>query len=249
MPAETDGILMLDEIPSTNDYLEELLSKSSFPEGYIVSAGFQSAGKGQENNHWESNPNDNILASMALYPNFLRADQQFYLTVAVSLSACSLITEADSSLNPMIKWPNDIFLNDRKICGILIKNSISGNSIRHSIAGMGMNINQLTFSGRAPLAISLSSVTGEKYYIPSLLTNWRKHLMYWYNMMRNGDLNYPEQEYLKRFYRLNESHEYLIRGKRTRATITGIGSYGWLKLKGDDGTDWLCDLKEVVFFP
>lgn len=241
------GLIELAETPSTNDYLEALLMKERPLEGSMVTAGFQSEGKGQEGNGWESEAGKNMLVSVVLYPEFLNADQQFFITMAVSLSVCSLIVEIEPQLKPMIKWPNDIFINKRKAAGILIKNAISGNGILYTIAGVGLNVNQQQFSDNIPLAVSLSGVTGRSYHLPTLLTKWHEHLMFWYEQMKLGNFGYLKEQYLNRFYRLNEPCEYLIDGKKVTATIKGIGSYGRLKLIDSDGTTYLCNMKEVVF--
>lgn len=249
MKSKLPVMIELRETASTNDYMEMLLSTSIPEEGSIVYAMYQTSGKGQENNRWESEAGKNILATALLYPHFLRPDQQFFLTMVVSLSVCTLISKTEPTLPPMIKWPNDIYLNNRKIAGILIKNALSGNSIQHTITGLGMNINQTRFSAMAPLAVSLSGITGKTYHIPTLLSNWHESLMWWYSQLRKNRLYMLENEYLGRLYLINQPAEYIINGNRLTATIAGIGDFGKLRLHGEDGTEYLCDLKEVVFVP
>jgi len=249
MKSTIPGLIELRETTSTNDYMEMLLSSSNPEEGSVVCALFQTSGKGQENNRWESEAGRNILATAVLYPHFLRPDQQFFLTIVVSLSVCTLISKTEPALQPKIKWPNDIYLNNRKIAGILIKNALSGDSIQHTITGLGMNINQTRFSANAPLAVSLSEITGKKYHIPTLLTNWHESLMWWYNQLRENRLSMLEAEYLGRLYLIHQPAAFIIRGKRLTATIAGIGEFGKLRMVGEDGTEYLCDLKEVIFVP
>lgn len=249
MKSKLPGMIKLSETASTNDYMEMLLNTTNPEEGLIVYAKYQTSGKGQENNRWESEAGKNILATAVLYPYFLRPDQQFFLTMVVSLSVCTLISKTEPTLQPMIKWPNDIYLNNKKIAGILIKNALSGNSIQHTITGLGMNINQTSFSANAPLAVSLSGITGKTYHIPTLLTNWHESMMWWYSQLRENRFSMLEAAYLDRLYLIHQPAEFIINGKRLTAMIAGIGEFGKLRLNGEDGSEYLCDLKEVVFIP
>lgn len=242
-------IIRLDETTSTNDYLEEFLTKAPLPEGSVVLVRHQTHGKGQENNHWESEPDKNLTFSLVLYPHFVRAEQQFVLTQVLSLSLCALLDELNLPKKAMIKWPNDIYVGQRKIAGMLIKNNITGNYISQTIAGIGLNVNQLSFTENAPNAISIATIGGKEYDKNALLTMWHTLFMRQYENLEKGNFTQIHNAYLSRFYRLNEMADYIIENEKQRATITGIGEYGMLKLTADDGREFTCGMKEVVFLP
>ena len=241
------NFIYYDEVDSTNTRAAELLLKQPLSEGTVIYAGRQIAGAGLGENKWQSEAGKNITASVVLYPEFLPAEDQFKLTMVMSVSICNMLEALDESLKPQIKWPNDIYLNHRKVAGMLIKNNISGNTISQTIAGIGLNVNQLTFDERAPLAISLAMITRRKYDIVELLTKWHAALGQTYYLLQSGRAHEIEKDYLDRFYRLNQWANYTINDEKLRAKITGIGAYGMLQLKAEDGREFSCGLKEVVF--
>lgn len=241
------NFIYYDEVNSTNFTAAELQLKQPLPEGTVIYAGSQSAGAGLGENKWHSEPGRNITASVVLYPVFLPAEEQFKLTMVMSVSICYMLESLDKALKPQIKWPNDIYLNNRKVAGMLIKNNISGSTLSQTIAGIGLNVNQAAFDARAPLAISISMITGREYDIVELLTKWHTALGQTYRLLKSGKGYEIEREYLARFYRLNQWANYIINNENLRAKITGIGAYGMLQLKGEDGREFSCGLKEVEF--
>ena len=159
---------------STNTLLKELLAKGEWPEGerFLYTA-FQTAGRGQAGNGWESEEGKNLLCSILLPP---RKDL-FYLNVLVSVAVHkviqSLLFERSGLLSlseaVSIKWPNDIYYGDKKIAGILIENAILGNEVKYSIAGIGLNVNQTTFLSSAPNPVSLKLISGKETDIDALM--------------------------------------------------------------------------------
>ena len=243
------NFIFLDKVDSTNLHTESLLLSGSLPEGSIIYANEQTFGVGLGTNKWFSEPGKNITATVVLYPDFLPPEDQFKLTMVVSVSVCLLVESIDITLKPEIKWPNDIYLNGRKLAGMLIKNSISANSISHTIAGVGMNINQTVFGEEAPLAISLSQITGSESDIPDLLTKWHNFLGKVYLDLKSGKSETVFAAYMDRFYLKGKAAGYIINGEKMIATIVGIGDYGQLKLISADGREFTCGLKEVEFIP
>lgn len=144
---------------STNTLLRELIAQGNPPD--FVYAGYQTAGRGQTGNGWESEANKNLLCSILLAPR----QNLFELNMAVSIAVHRLVNRSLPDRGLTIKWPNDIYWNDRKIAGILIENAIVGSEIRYSIAGIGLNINQTQFVSDAPNPVSLKQITGEQYNI------------------------------------------------------------------------------------
>ena len=136
---------------STNTLLRELIAKGEWPEGeHFLYAGYQTAGRGQTGNGWESEAEKNLLCSILL--------------PVVAVAVQRLLGEAFT-----IKWPNDIYYGDKKVAGILVENAIIGNEIKYSIAGIGLNVNQVEWQSDAPNPVSLKQITGRTYDIDALM--------------------------------------------------------------------------------
>lgn len=158
---------------STNTLLRRMIAAGDPPE-YIYS-GFQTAGRGQTGNGWESEEGKNLLCSVLLPP----CEQPFYLNVAVSVAVHKTILSILRHAKPVhslsgeagltIKWPNDIYWGDKKIAGILVETAISGNTIRNAIAGIGLNVNQTEWRSGAPNPVSMSQISGEEYRIDAVM--------------------------------------------------------------------------------
>ncbi len=159
-------IRWVDEAASTNSLLAS--EASCLGHGAVVAVRKQTAGRGQRGNSWESEPDANLTFSMLLRPRTIRAASQFELSMLVSLGVCIALEEA-SGEKFRVKWPNDIYHGDHKICGILIENSLDGFRIGRSIAGIGINVNQTVFVSDAPNPISLANITGCAYDLETLL--------------------------------------------------------------------------------
>ena len=150
---------------STNTLLRELIVRGNPPE--FVYAGFQTAGRGQTGNGWESEADKNLLCSILLPP----VKEPFYLNVMVSVAVQRLLGDEFT-----IKWPNDIYWQDRKVAGILIENAMVGNEIKYSIAGIGLNVNQTEWRSDAPNPISLKQITGKDYDLDALMQSLLKEM-------------------------------------------------------------------------
>jgi BirA family biotin operon repressor/biotin-[acetyl-CoA-carboxylase] ligase len=146
---------------STNTLMKELLAKGEWPEGerFLYTA-FQTAGRGQAGNGWESEEGKNLLCSILLPPR----KELFDLNVLTAVAVQRLLGEGFT-----IKWPNDIYYGDKKIAGILIENAILGSEVAYSIAGIGLNVNQTTFLSSAPNPVSLKQISGKETDIDALM--------------------------------------------------------------------------------
>ena len=157
-------MIHLNETDSTNRYLQQLCQEAGnnkVEEFTTVCADYQTAGKGQRGNSWEAAKGANLLFSFVCYPTFVPIRQQFVLSQLISLGIKETLDEYCSDIS--IKWPNDIYWKEKKICGILIENDLQGNSIGRCISGIGLNINQEVFLSDAPNPISLKQITGKHY--------------------------------------------------------------------------------------
>lgn len=160
-------LIWLDEVASTSSYLAAVAE--GLPHGAVVAARSQTAGRGQRGNSWEAEPGRNLTFSMLLRPSGIAAAEQFRLSEAVALGIAATLQEALPAVAVRIKWPNDVYAGDRKICGILIENSLMGNIIRQSIVGVGINVNQTEWRSDAPNPIAMAQLAGREYELGPLL--------------------------------------------------------------------------------
>jgi len=147
---------------STNSLMKELIAKGQEPR--FIYAGYQTAGRGQTGNSWESEEGKNLLCSILLPPD----KDLYFLNIAVGVAILRTISELGIS-ELGIKWPNDIYYKDKKLAGILVENAIIGSEVKYSIAGVGLNVNQTEFRSDAPNPVSLKQITGRDYNIDELM--------------------------------------------------------------------------------
>jgi BirA family transcriptional regulator, biotin operon repressor / biotin---[acetyl-CoA-carboxylase] ligase len=241
-------IIRFSQISSTNAYAMDLLSKIRPAEGVIILADHQTEGRGMDNNNWESEPGKNLTFSTILYPGFLAPDRQFWLNQCISLGIAGFIRTMVPNQTITIKWPNDIYIDNKKVCGILIQHSIMGNMIIYSVIGIGININQKIFTSNAPNPVSIQMATGLDHDLDDCLAEVCKHLNHWYLQLMEGNQSFLEKEYLDHMYRFNEWHQYLVKGEMLHARITGLSEYGQLRLTDETGKAWICDIKEIKYY-
>ncbi|MGE0018069.1 MAG: biotin--[acetyl-CoA-carboxylase] ligase [Draconibacterium sp.] len=239
------NFIFLTETESTNNYANQLLLTKAAMEGTVVMTQFQTKGKGQQGNSWESEPGKNLLVSYILQPKFLKAANQFYLSKAVSLALTDLLTEENIEVS--IKWPNDIYTGNKKIAGILIENTIMGQNLYTSVAGIGLNLNQTVFISDAPNPVSLTQLTGKNYNVEIVAERLWENLKFRYNELRSGDLKEIEVTYLSRLFRYQTWAFYAKQGVVFEARITGIGQFGQLRLEHRSGEISEHLFKEVEF--
>jgi len=235
------------EIHSTNTYLLDLLSKTNPPEGTCVTSDFQSAGRGQIGRSWHSEAGMNFLASFLFTPQNLPVDRQFELSMTIALAVKSLVCQFCSHVS--IKWPNDIYVGDRKIAGILIQNNLRGNHIAASVAGIGLNCNQTIFPVHLPNPVSLAQCTGHPFDLEEIRIRCSMALENMYHRWQSGDVQNIQAEYITSLYRYNQYFQYRIStsGIILQAKITDITREGKLVLEEQTGRAYSFDLKEVEY--
>ena len=244
----THEIIRLEITDSTNRYAAALISEKEINEGTIVLARCQSAGKGQKNNVWESEAGKNLTFSMILTPVFLSSEKQFYLNKIISLAIADFLKSVIKDFQEIkIKWPNDVYVADKKIAGILIENFLQGNKNNYSVIGIGLNINQKKFLSDAPNPVSMTNITGEFYVTDEVLTDLCKCIDRRYKQLRKNRFTEIDNNYLDALFRFGEFFTFKINNKKLQAKITGITSYGKLILETEAEEKMECDLHEVVF--
>jgi BirA family biotin operon repressor/biotin-[acetyl-CoA-carboxylase] ligase len=205
----------------------------------------QTDGIGQRGNHWESAPGENLTFSLVLKPTFLAAERQFRLTQALSLAVTDFLKAFPLPYPVHIKWPNDIYVGQEKICGMLTNNRLQGNHICASICGIGININQHTFPDWIPNPTSIAILTGKQYPLDQLLQQLLECIAKRYDELRKQ--HDPNQEYLNRLMNLGTPAKYLYQGREITATITGVNSFGHLLLDTKEGEQLCCEMKEIQY--
>ncbi len=133
----------------------------------IVVTDCQTGGRGQRGNSWEAEPGKNLTFSVVIKPEGFRARDQFALSEAVALATVETLGEA--GIEAKVKWPNDIYVGDRKIAGLLLEHAVTGMFITHTVAGIGLNVNQTEFRSDAPNPVSMAMLTGQEYELDPLL--------------------------------------------------------------------------------
>lgn len=236
--------LFLPQIGSTNTYCKELLSSNTPPpEGLIVQTGFQTNGKGQMGNVWKVSEGKSLTFSCIIYPDFISPSEQFYLNMAVSLSVVELLDEYIG--NAKIKWPNDIYINNKKIGGILIENSLLGNKIQSSVLGIGININENNFVG-LPNATSLFLELGVDYPITYLLQQWCALFEGYYALLKSRSFGSLNKLYLQRMWNYNKQVTYNKQGIEQQGIIKGVNPLGQLLME-ENGKQVIYNFKEISF--
>ena len=228
------SLLILEETDSTNLFLQRIL-KDSPVEGTVVWAKNQYAGKGYANAHWESEKSKNLTFSVLIYPKFLEPNHIFYLNKLTSLAVFKALKTYIPNEKIEIKWPNDILVNKKKICGILIENNLD-TRINSSIIGIGLNVNQLQFSSLIDYkTTSLKKITQHEYDLYELLQEINYWLEYCYFLLKANYWDTIDREYLQNLLGYQEVSQFKSNGRIFEATIIGVHKDGRLALQENEG--------------
>lgn len=240
------NILTFDTLPSTNKYCE-LLNLDKVEEFTIYYTKEQTAGIGQKGNHWESAPNENLTFSIILKPHFLAFEDQFQLTKILSLGVGDYLYAALPQHDIAIKWPNDIYVDGKKICGILTTNRVNHGVLSSSICGIGFNVNQSHFPDWIPNPTSLALLSQREYNLIEVLEGILDGIKHWYDHLCNHEWDQIDATYLSRLYRLDQWADYQYLGNPITAKILGVNRFGHLQIETQQGNHYSCALKEIVF--
>ena len=235
----------LEQIDSTNAYLQRQQSEGDI-RNWVVSATKQTAGKGMGSNGWESEVGKNLTFSLALDMSFLPAERQFLLSEAVPLGIIEVLDTILPAERLYIKWPNDIFYENRKLAGILINSTIKANMMDVSIIGIGLNVNQMRFQNWPTFPISLKQITGRDYDLQPLLEQIAEHILLKVEQLKSAPA-VIEQEYLKRLFRYRTWAEYEVDRKALWLFMTGIDQFGRLQLVDKQQERHCYEIKQIKF--
>ena len=239
------NIILVETVDSTNTCLKKLAHNEVLEEGTIIVTHNQTAGKGQRGNSWESETGKNITCSALLFPSFLPAQRYFLLSEAVSLGVKETLDTYIDGVT--VKWPNDIYHNERKIAGILIENELMGNVLKMSIVGIGVNINQEHFLSDAPNPVSLKQITGHDYNSETILKELIKNILYRYQQLKNGDTESIIRMYHKALYCKTGFYRYEDNEGTFKARIDRVSDNGFLHLVTDKNEKRSYAFKSVRF--
>ena len=223
---------------STNTLLKQLAAEGNPPE--FIYAGYQTAGRGQTGNSWESEERKNLLCSILLPPN----KNLYFLNIAVGVAIIRELEVRGLEVRGLaIKWPNDIYWKDKKLAGILVENAIIGSEVKYSIAGIGLNVNQTTFVSDAPNPVSLKQITGKEYDIDQ----WMQDLL----EAVKAVLNEPEEviwsEYKAHLYRREGYWPYEDKNGRFEARIQDVLPTGEIVLKDKKNKKRIYHFKQIRY--
>jgi BirA family biotin operon repressor/biotin-[acetyl-CoA-carboxylase] ligase len=225
-----------------------MLRQHELPEFTVIRTSFQTGGKGQGENKWESQKSKNLLFSILLRPEHIPVEEQFTLSQMISLAIIEvLISYTSKKTEPQkfkIKWPNDIYFEDKKLGGILIENSLMKGKMATSIIGIGLNINQQKFISDAPNPVSLSEIMGKPCRKVNMLNFIFEKLQ---EIYQQNDAAAIQRQYISHLYRFDEWHDYQAGEEIFRAKITGVMPDGKLMLELVSGEMRGYYFKEVGF--
>lgn len=215
-----------------------------FPEFGAVMADFQEGGRGQGTNRWHSSAGQNLLISICFRPQ-IPASRQFVFNEYFATSVRNLLSLYISGVK--IKWPNDIYVEDRKLAGILIEHSVLGDRLGYTIAGVGLNVNETDFPADVPNPVSLSQLTGKQYDVQEIASQLLSLCRDAYPTLQVQNWPSLENDFLSNLYRIEEWSSFIIENQEVEAKICGVDEYGRLLLQGRKGEKWCCGMKEVKY--
>ena len=238
--------IWLEETPSTNVSAYEMVTMNRLPEGTAVLSKYQTQGRGQFRTVWESEHGMNLLVSYVFYPSFLEPRDLFRLNKTLSLGVYDYVKSVVKK-NVTIKWPNDIFIGDKKIAGILIENSITFSDVNYSIAGVGLNVNQQKFSTFEVAATSLKLITRKKTDIEKCFHSLSASLEARYLQLKEKKFERIETDYIKALYRMNKLSLFRRKGNVFKARIVNVLDDGKIVLEHESGKLEAFRFKEISF--
>ncbi|MDD5695754.1 MAG: biotin--[acetyl-CoA-carboxylase] ligase [Bacteroidales bacterium] len=240
-------IVCLDRISSTNAFVLKEMKEHSFPEGCVVVALNQYAGQGADVNTWESEPGKNLTFSIILYPDFLPLEYQFMLNKMASLGLFDYVSRLPVTEPVAIKWPNDLYIGNKKAAGILINNMILGSSLVSTVLGIGLNINQQTFLSGAPNPVSLKNATGRDFDLSRCLTDLCYCLDRRYQELKKGCFIQMDDEYFRHQFRRGSYFPFQYQSRQIVAKIEDVDEMGRLVVTTTDGKMIRSNPKEITY--
>ena len=237
--------IRLKETDSTNRYLRELATKGQAlndDEMCVVTADYQTAGRGCGTNRWESERGQNLLFSLLCQPKGIAPSRQFHLSMMISVAVADVLSRYVDGVS--IKWPNDIYVGDGKIAGILIECRVLAGQLCDCLIGVGLNVNQTVFLSDAPNPVSLRQLTGREHDREHLL---KEILDAFERLFNSHDGEALSTKYKSLLYRRTGSWQYADSEGVFNARQLDVTDEGLLVLLDEEGRERRYAFKEVAF--
>jgi BirA family transcriptional regulator, biotin operon repressor / biotin---[acetyl-CoA-carboxylase] ligase len=234
-------IIELDRVDSTNNYASQLFSTGEFEDGTVVLAHEQFSGRGQHKHSWSSEAGKNLTLTVCLRPRFLAPGRQFHLNKAIALGVLDFIRSFPEIVSDQhyrasaIKWPNDLYVGNRKIAGILIENRIMGSFLETSFVGIGININQTIFASDIPNPVSLIHILGHETDLKAVLISLCGFLEIRYRQLWEVNNDTTDQDFDQNLLGFKEWREFATGGTRIRGKIDAVDETGRLLVEFPTG--------------
>jgi BirA family transcriptional regulator, biotin operon repressor / biotin---[acetyl-CoA-carboxylase] ligase len=238
-------LVQLQSVDSTNSVASQFLKEGRGEEGTVILAVHQTGGRGQGNNKWISESGSNLLFSIILKPDFLPAYKQFYLSMSVAMGIRSYLSGL--GIPALIKWPNDIVVNRKKLAGVLIENSILSGNLNSSVIGIGLNVNQRVFPSELPDPTSMALEAGHPFELSGTLRELLSSMEYSIQILYQGKLGEIRTAYLNQLWLMNTVAAFRDQTGTFRGRIVDIAETGELMVRGADGNTRTYGFQEVEF--
>ena len=218
-------VFKLESVDSTNNFAANLINEGLADNGAVVMADFQTNGRGQRSNSWESDAGMNLTASFIYFPANLTLSEVIQINWWVSLGVINCLN--GMGIKAKIKWPNDIYVDDCKLGGVLIETTNQSNTVKSVIIGVGINLNQTVFNRQNATSIKKLRGTFTKtedvlWMLCDSLTRYENEL---------GDYNLLKESYENYLYRLREKSSFQLGNQRVEGEIIGVSAQGQLKIR------------------
>jgi BirA family biotin operon repressor/biotin-[acetyl-CoA-carboxylase] ligase len=235
------NIIRLSSVDSTNNYTAKLQKEGIIKSGTVILAEDQFGGRGQRGSEWLSNAGENLTFSIFIAEVNLSVERQFRITQYVSVILIQFLKKKGIPCN--IKWPNDIYYQDKKLAGLLIESSIQGSTINSVVIGIGLNVNQISFGSLPATSMSkaLDSVLNLDSILMELIYEFNAKNLEGYLRASGGD-----EEYHNSLYGLNEKLRFEDQTGEFVGVIKGVTQLGKLSIEKEDSLEEY-SLKEISF--
>ena len=237
--------ITLDTVNSTMQYLARPELSACEDSFIVVTADFQTAGRGQKGASWESEAGKNLLLGLLLRPTFLHPSEQFYLSEICALALVETLNTYSDGFT--IKWPNDIYYADRKVSGMLLEHTLQGATLSQTIVGIGLNVNQQTFFSDAPNPVSLLQILGKEVCRETVLEAFLQNFQTYYTSLEQHDFTAIHTAYLQHLYRRDEWAKFRDETGIFEGRIVDVEPTGRLIVETTEGTLRKFAFKEVAY--
>ncbi|MBU0488865.1 MAG: biotin--[acetyl-CoA-carboxylase] ligase [Bacteroidetes bacterium] len=223
-----------------------MIQNGSAGHGTVIVADFQQTGKGRGKNLWEGLPGESLMFSIILQPDFIAPNDQFRVSKMISVSIAELLIDLKIS-QVSIKWPNDIYVGDKKIAGILIENAIIGNQFAWCICGIGLNVNQKKFSPELPNPTSIALSVGKEQNVAEILSRFLEITEKNYRYLKANKIELADSMYVDLLFKREIWSLYIYNNREISGKIIGVNSCGQLVLQTDKNQEIVCNMDEIRF--